>query len=543
MRKTFRWTLTGVAAATLIAACSKPADPPTAVPAVTAAPDDGHAADAIAWRHVASDAEVDAAFALARTEGKPLFVYWGAAWCPPCNQLKATLFNRADFIQRSRAFVPVYIDGDSPGAQKLGSRFKVRGYPTTVLFDAQGTELTRLPGEVDAERYNELLTLGMNAQRPVKAVLAQARAGGQGLGADDWRLLAYYSWETDRQQLLDAKDLPALLQQLAQACPPAQSDSATRLKLKALAAAGDAGEARPDAAARAMVLTLLADPPRARAHVDLLTNNAAELLWALSGRGTPERTALAAAFDTALQRLQADETLSRADRVMALIGRVGVARVEQPKPAPEQALTPAGLPEALLADVRDLSARFDRDIRDGYERQAVITTAAYALEQAGLLAESDALLQANLAKSHSPYYLMADLASNAQKRGDTAGALRWWAQAFDGAQGAATRLQWGAWYLEALVKHTPADVARIEQVAAQLFKEAGAMPDAFYERSGRSLQRVAKQLLDWRQTTAHRPAFDRLRQQLDAVCRALPAGEAQRPACEALLRPATPATT
>ena len=70
-------------------------------------------ADGIAWRK----GDVDAAFVAAKADHKPLFLYWGAVWCPPCNQVKATLFNRQDFIERSRFFVPVYIDGDSPSAQ------------------------------------------------------------------------------------------------------------------------------------------------------------------------------------------------------------------------------------------------------------------------------------------------------------------------------------------------------------------------------------------------------------------------------------------
>ncbi len=128
-----------------LVACSKKAEPP--------------APAGIAWVQAAGDAEVDAAFARAKAEGKPVFVYWGAKWCPPCNQLKATLFNRQDFIERSRAFVPVYVDGDQPGAQKLGTRFAVRGYPTTIVFTHEGRELTRLPGEVDAAQYNEVLAL------------------------------------------------------------------------------------------------------------------------------------------------------------------------------------------------------------------------------------------------------------------------------------------------------------------------------------------------------------------------------------------------
>src|SRR5213596_3055293 len=167
------------------------------LPAVAAAPD-AHAG--IAWQVASTDADVDRAFALARQQGKPLFFYWGAIWCPPCNQVKATLFNRQDFIERSRFFVPVYIDGDSPSAQKLGARFNVSGYPTMILFTPDGREIVRLPGEADPEQYMRVLTMGMNGARPVKDTLAAALSGGRGhaaLSADDWRMLAYYSWITD----------------------------------------------------------------------------------------------------------------------------------------------------------------------------------------------------------------------------------------------------------------------------------------------------------------------------------------------------------
>ncbi len=85
-----------------------------------------------------------------KPKSKPLFLYWGAVWCPPCNEVKATIFTRQDFIERARNFVPVYIDGDAKGAQKLGARFNVSGYPTMVLFTPDGREITRLPGEVEA---------------------------------------------------------------------------------------------------------------------------------------------------------------------------------------------------------------------------------------------------------------------------------------------------------------------------------------------------------------------------------------------------------
>ena len=91
---------------------------------------DAHLPPGIDW--FAGD--VDAAFAAARAAPRPLFLYWGAEWCPPCAQVKATIFNRREFQDRSRLFVPVYLDGDTPSAQKQAERFGVVGYPTMILF-------------------------------------------------------------------------------------------------------------------------------------------------------------------------------------------------------------------------------------------------------------------------------------------------------------------------------------------------------------------------------------------------------------------------
>ena len=485
----------------------------------------------IAWLQAASDADIERAFAQARAERKPVLLYWGAKWCPPCNQLKATLFNRQDFIERSRAVVAVSLDGDVPGAQKLGARFKVRGYPTMILFNSQGQEITRLPGEVDAPQVMSVLQLGLANGRPVKAVLADALAG-KNLQPNEWRLLAFYSWDTDEQQLVPEKERGALLAKLAAACR--EPESATRLQLKALAEQADGGT-KPDAAQRQRVRQLLADPAATRAQMDVVTNGAGDIVKALAGADKAERDALAQAFDAALQRLQADPTLSRADRFTALLRRVELARLQAG--TPKEAKAPP-LPAPLLQALREQAARDDREITDGYERQAVITTAAHALQRAGLDAESDALLKANLAKSHSPYYLMSQLGANARSRGDKAAALQWYREAYDKSQGPATRLQWGASYVGALVDLAPEDVPRIEKTVGELWAAAAAQPNAFYERSARSLQRVADKLQAWNAGGKHAGAMQRLQAQLQGVCRKLDAADPQRATCESLLKPA-----
>jgi thioredoxin-related protein len=505
------------------------------IAACTAALGAAHAADdAVAWRSAADNADIERAFAQARTEGKPVLLYWGAKWCPPCNQLKATLFNRHDFIERSRSLVAVEIDGDLPGAQKLGTRFKVSGYPTMVLMRTDGSELMRLPGEADAPQVLRLLEFGLAGGRPAKDVLADARAG-KALPGAEWRMLAFYSWISDESQLLGAAERPGVLAGLSASCPPSEPDSATRLMLKALADSDDGKGVKADPALRRRVRAWLADPAVVRTQMDVLTGYAAEITKAVSAPGSADRKAIVGALDAALLRLQADATLSRADRLSALGARVDLARIDAAKNERHPRIA-----APLLQQVREASARADRDISDGYERQAVIPAAAYILGQAGLWDESDVLLKSNLAKSHSPYYLMSQLGGNARKLGRKDEALRWYEQAFARSEGPATRLQWGAQYVAALVELAPHDEARIEQVVGRLIDEAALDKAAFDGRSVRSLQRVGRQLAQWNRDGSHGAAVSRLRDQLAPVCQRLDGDAAARAACEGVFKPAAP---
>jgi hypothetical protein len=170
------------------------------------------------------------------------------------------------------------------------------------------------------------------------------------------------------------------------------------------------------------------------------------------------------------------------------------------------------------------------------ERMAVITYCGAVLAQAGLWDESDALLKANLGRAQAPYYLMSQLGSNARKLGRPAEALRWYREAYETSIGPATRLQWGAAYLVALVDLAPKEAQPIEELAARLITQAGQDSSAFYERSGRSMQRVAAKLRDWNQGGGQSAVLGRLRAQLAPVCARLPSGDEQRASCEAVAK-------
>jgi thiol-disulfide isomerase/thioredoxin len=525
----------------LLAACSKAPDPtaapkpktdPAASVGAAAGPEAAavrHEAGGIAWQ----TRDVDAAFAAAKADNKPVFLYWGAVWCPPCNQVKATIFNRQDFIERSRFFVPVYIDGDSASAQRLGDRFKVSGYPTMILFKPDGTEITRLPGEVDVDQYMRVLALGMNGARPVNETLAAAlSAGGDAaaLTAEDWRMLAYYSWDTDENRLVADKALAPTLQRLAQACPAGQADTATRLRLRALVAAATAKDAKPrdDKAAAGDLLQVLSDPKVARENFDLLTYYADKVVGYVTLPHGPARAELAASWNATLERFVADAAISTADRLGAVTARVALARLDAPKGA---------LPDPLLQSVRDQVTRANRETMDPYARQAVISAAADALSEADLMNASDALLEAELTRSHSPYYFMLDLAANAKKRGDKAASLDWEQKAYAAADGPATRLQWGVHYVDALIDLAPQDEARIEQAAKSVIGELDPTPDTFYERNRRGLERMGTKLAAWNGKHRHEATVARIRTQMAGVCARLPVADPARAICDGALHP------
>jgi thioredoxin-related protein len=82
------------------------------------------------------------AFLKAKQEGKYLFVYWGAVWCPPCNQIKKNIFTNPLFQQElNEHFLSLYLDGDQPEAQTWGDKLRSSGYPTLLILSPEAKEI------------------------------------------------------------------------------------------------------------------------------------------------------------------------------------------------------------------------------------------------------------------------------------------------------------------------------------------------------------------------------------------------------------------
>jgi protein disulfide-isomerase len=195
----------------------------------------------------------------------------------------------------------------------------------------------------------------------------------------------------------------------------------------------------------------------------------------------------------------------------------------------------------LLDEARQAVARIDAATTDSYARQAAINAAANLYWEAGLDADANKLLVAELGKSKSPYYFMLDLAELANKAGREEEAVDWLAKAYAGAQGPATRFQWGYNYLVGVLEMTPGDTARVERVGLEVLGELDGSPDAFYQRTRMRLEQLSAKLLEWGQAPERAAVVEKLRSRAGEVCKGLPEGDEGRKNCENFLKPAAPA--
>jgi tetratricopeptide (TPR) repeat protein len=425
----------------------------------------------------------DAAFEQARILGKPLFLYWGAGWCPPCNRIKASVFTHPEFLALAPQFVALHIDGDSAGAQQLAERYKLRSYPTLVVYRPDGTEITRLPCELGPKRFIHTLERALHANYTAAESLSAALSRERPLSAAEWCLLSNYSWDTDERQLLKSLDFAATVASMTRSCT--EPDAALRLRWHSLHAAASAGLGGIDrAAAIDEIVATLADSQAVREQMDIVINYAVDLVRFLSDAGSAARLRLAGAWADALAILEDDATLGLGDRLQALRTRVRMARLGAPIPGLEQ-----------LA--RERVARAMAAVSEPALRHTVLNTAAGVLSDSGLLDDAEQLLLAELERSHSQYYFMHNLAAIAKKRGDPARAVQWYERAWDLATGPATRLQWGTAYLQGLVDFAPGDAPRIDRLAGQMLDELNGRDDAFYQRNRTQMQRIGSSMAKW----------------------------------------------
>jgi len=477
------------------------------------------AGESIAWRK----GDIQAAFKEALATHKPVLLYWGAVWCPPCHQLKAYVFSRPDFIEKAKAFVPVYLDGDEAGAQKWAEEFKVTGYPTVVVLSPERAELARINSGMDLTQYANVLDNVLADVQPVEAVLVAA--GKRALTDGECRRLAYNGWVLDDTTAAEDARRMTQLQQAAQACPAKLAIGRIRLQLYAVYFAEKTGKPVP-ATLVAPVDQLLADSASAADQLDVLRMLGNQFMRAVGPPGSPAALAFNARFARAMDLATTHPRYTLPDHLVAVGNKLAVAK----------ALTGKLDPQLAAAARRILDETLATKTND-YERLTIINAALGVFDELGANAEAYAYLQGELARSDTPYYYQADLADLAEELGRKDEAIGWSARSYAGARGAATRFQWGKNYLAQLLRLQPGDTQLIRATGLQVLGELDGT-DRIYRRAAQRLAALDGELRKWASADAaqRRPVLKDLRAQLAPTCAKIPAAEPARSSCDAFLK-------
>ena len=498
-----------------LAACGQDTAPEQAAPAPDVAEVDSDPVKEIAW----FEGSVDEAFAFAKENGKPLFLYWGAEWCPPCHAINATIFSKPEFIERSKLFVPVYLDGDDKDAQAYGERFGVMGYPTMVVFSADGMELTRIPSGIDIQAYASILDLTLAALSSVRDLVEELVNGKDSLSENECSLLAYYSWGQD-PEIGENFDLRTAFRRMYEACPEQLVAERSVLYVSWLdemrSAEDEDGNPieltdQQREEALGMLDAILADPAMIRANIFPVLFNGPAYTSLLTEPGSARRAELTQAFMETLNSIAANDDIYKRERIYTLAGKIGFERIDDED---------AELSEQLQGEIRDMVAWADESTPSAYERQPVVNALANVLNDAGMDDVAKSLLLAELDKSKQPYYFMVDLADIEQRAGNYDTALDWLKQGYDATKGPATRFQWGSYYLTGLLEMSPEDTGTITDTAVKLVTEILQNTGGFYQRPKRQLQRIEDRLLEWGGESTE--ALADIRDAVQSACKALP---------------------
>jgi protein disulfide-isomerase len=468
--------------------------------------------------------DVDAAFQAAKAANKPVLLYWGAQWCPPCKQLKSSVFNRPDFIEKSRLFVPVYLDGDLPDAQKWGDVFRVTGYPTVVVLKPDRTEITRVAGNLDLSLYARVLDDALGDVRPVKDVLDLAVKAEAPLAAADCRRLAYHAFGLDDEGVFDRSRLQQAFQNAARLCPAELEKERARFPLLAAAQAASLQRealekgGKADQTLTALILRingLLANQSLALSNADAL-RSLPDAFYLAVRQSTPQisselRQRAMAVADGAT----ASSQFSPADQLAAQLIKIRVAKAYA-----RDGKTPTDVRSVALQTAEKMLAMDHAP----YVRAGVVNSAIniyIALDEWPLARD---LLAQEVRTSNTPHYYLGDLADVEEKLGNPQRALELMAEAYEKARGPASRFQWGYNYLDGLLRLKPDDTATIEKVGAAVIGELDG-PNRIHRRTLTRLTRLDQRLREWNSTPQRAAVVATLRDGVMQACAKTP-GEA-----------------
>lgn len=435
----------------------------------------------ISWK-----TNVESAMANAKKQNRPLFLYWGAVWCPPCNQIKKVIFSSKLFQTEIKNFIAVYLDGDQESSQRWGAYFKTSGYPTMIVLNPLGKELMRLPTGInvdDTVRYMKLATSHSDQSLTIKELIQLAL--DKKLKPELFAILAFHSWSQDDFSL-DAKDRADVFYKLYELTPPEFEVYRSRFYTLYLQNFNFDKKAELKVVKDFLVKILSMEELILKNSEYFAYDQNLPQVFTTFFPDEKERQNQAQKYIETLKNLLKLKKLSLLDQL--LVSRSLLVFQTQMNLKPRE--------ESLVA-IKDLEKLIFKRKLNNYEGHALLSHLVDLYAELKFYAEAKRIAKKSLKLSHSPYYFYADLAYLAHQELKEEERLEFSKNAWFFSKGLSTRMRFGSMYLSTLLEVHPQHEKDILKAVHDVFWDVRSSPDLFFSSSLARLNRFKDKFKKW----------------------------------------------
>lgn len=435
----------------------------------------------------------------AKSNDKAIFVYWGAVWCPPCNLLKNTVFRDQTFIDATKKFISVYLDGDTESAQKWGEKLKASGYPTLMVLNSKGEEVVRLTTTLPAKSLAAALDAAYEKLDPISEVVTRvlAKATAKEITPDDWKYLAHYSWTQDEVFKAKAGKLAQTLESLEAKTPANLIEEKSRFflnlivaKVSDLTKGQKLSKVLRDQGNRRLQ-EILESTALVKYNLEFLAYYSAELIKGIYPDSNALRDAVIGNYKSAFENVRKELPVGEYERMITYYPAVDLN---------ELMVKGHGLTTEEKAKIKEEMLKANLMVKDEHARIYTTNATMDILHKAGMDDIARQILQDDLKKGINDYYTMSSLAWLERETGNPAKAIEWSEKAYNAAKGSATKIQWGAKHIGYMLELYPKEKTKILDQLDKYFASDLNSSDAFLGRNKTSLEKLSKKIKDWQKT-------------------------------------------
>jgi thioredoxin-related protein len=441
---------------------------------------------------------VEKSIALAAKNHKPIFLYWGAVWCPPCNQMKKTVFETQDFKKVIKKFVAVYLDGDTNEAQLWADKLKTRGYPTMIVMNENGQEVFRLPTGISPKEYIDLLT---NLSQNLHNINDIIRKPVEKLSSLEWNILSAHSWSQDDSSVTDKK---TFFDNLFLKVPASSALAKSRFFFYSLEQMiENKTELSNKVSYTNFFKELLQNDQLILNNASYLSSYAQEIMENLLTK--EDMRNLGSTFAEKLWKLGESSSMTLDNRLYLYSSIIKIEKIFN-----------ENISQVTKDKITKIALKTAKEAKGEFERQALVDHAISLLIQIKNYDEAKKMALKETTISKSPFYFMSDLAVIAKEEKKGEEAVEWSYKAWQASKGKNTRFRWGTSYLSYLFEFEPKNIDKIKTNLTKIFQEAVTDHEAFMGSNKLRFTKIKSKLENWKKD--NESDFVKLKTDLSKIC-------------------------